>query len=154
MIKLHIPDQVEENFETFFSFSWKADNHSSANNQVGDEMAHLCDSFGYPLNIRRARHGFEDTWISMLQGHVKIRQELIIAGHQLDQPVGDHARVGVEQAHPRDIRDHWQQISQQVCQRVAFTSIDTVSSHILGDEIDLLHTQGLERKGVADHRVS
>ncbi len=75
----------------------------------------------------------------MLQRHIEIGQDLLAAGHHLDQPVGDIARVRVHDADPVHVRHGVRQVLQQDGQPVLQAQVMAVVGGVLRDQHQLAH---------------
>ena len=70
----------------------------------------------------------------MLQGHIQIGQDLWVACHDLDQPVGHVPRVSVHDAdpvHTRNLDDH---LLEQLRQPVFDTQVMPIIGSVLGNQ--------------------
>ncbi len=79
--------------------------------------------------------------MSVLERHIQVGQNLRVGGHDLDEPVGDVARVGVHHPYPVHLRHGTHQVFQQHGQAVFHPQIVTVIGGILRYQDEFAHAQ-------------
>ena len=80
----------------------------------------------------------------MLNRHVEIRQNPILARDDLEQPVGDSRRIQVEHSDPRN-RSLGDERFEQLRELVPIAAVAAVVREILRDEIELARALQLEQ---------
>ena len=84
---------------------------------------------------------FEHVGRSVLQRHVEILADVVVARDGVEQPAGDAIGIGVEEAQPAQTLDARQRVEQRR-QTVLDAQVFAVAGRVLADQRDLLHAAG------------
>ena len=143
---------VEIYDEVVFRFARESGDERRADGDARDAVADVLNQPPHRGAVALAAHGAQHPVADVLQRHVDVRADLLLAGDRIEQLVGDVTRVVVEQPDPAQPID-LHQLTQQAAQRRAVAPIAAVGGQILCDEVELDDAVVRQRRGFGKHRV-
>ena len=101
--------------------------------------------------IGGAAHTGKYGWMRVLERNVEVGEYLRVAGHHVDQPVGDIAGECVHDPDPVDFWDSDGHLFQKSGKTVSHTQVVPVISGILGDQDEFAYAQVLQLAGFVEN---
>ena len=97
--------KLDELFELLISFSGKADDEAGADDNTRHFFSQFSNGVDDILTRCGAPHRFQHLIVDMLDGHVKIRTDALIAFDQGNQFISDFIGIEIEEAQPEGLVD-------------------------------------------------
>ena len=143
---------LEQVVEVRLRFAGEADEACRPQRQAGDAGAQSRGHAGDVLQGVGAMHGAQDVGVAVLDGDVEVAADVPARRDDIEQLVGDHRRIAVEQADP-EVTLQRVQPPEQLGERRAVLEVAPVAGHVLGDDVELADAFGENRLGLGDHVV-
>ncbi len=98
MVELLLLDEVEQGLKLRVGFAGVADNEGGAHDDARHPGAGVVDEAACHVDIAGAVHVPQYGRVGVLDRHVKVRQQCVMLGHDVDHAQRQRAGVDVEQA--------------------------------------------------------
>ena len=100
MVEARRLDELEQVLEMLLGLAREADDEGRAQEDVRRESSRLLEQAQVALRRAAPAHGAEDLRMAVLERHVDVGHEALLAPHQPQELLVERRRIGVEEADP------------------------------------------------------
>ena len=143
-VELRLFEEGEQLTKVAVGLARKAHQTGGANREIRDRPTQPAELLAQRLPPLRAPHAPEDPVRSVLDRHIDVRDDALLARDQVHQPLAQAGRIHVEEPVPRHGGLPQQRLQQVGEFGAARPEVTAVVAEVLGDEVDLLRPLRLE----------